>query len=204
MLPILFSGPLVRAIREGRKTQTRRVIRNRAWAASGWATDDDNWPVIQPEHVQGKWERLRCPYGQPGDRLWVKEAIRFERAWQDGYETSVFVADGTRTKADAWPWKLKTLPGMFMPRGLSRITLEVVSVRVERLQDITPEDAVAEGISFPRCSCEVCSRSIGMCPADQSQATMLFMELWESINAEKHPWESNPLLWVIDFKQVTP
>jgi hypothetical protein len=149
-----------------------------------WWTRDDRQGT-------GWW---RCPYGRPGDRLWVKEAMRFERALEDGVETSVFVADGARTKADAWPWKLKTLPGMFMPYGLRRITLEVTGVHIERLNDTSEEDALAEGVeAAPFCKS---GRLAGM---EHAEA---FSDLWDRINAKRAPWSSNPWVWVVEFRRV--
>lgn len=193
--PILFSAPMVRAILAGTKTQTRRVVRE----------DAGNRGKLVGDHVR-YWRRgeedprrwcgcdglgsigwVLCPYGEPGDRLWVKEAIRFEQAWEDGYESSVFVADGARTKADAWPWKLKTLPGMFMSRGLSRITLEVVGVRVERLQDISEEDARAEGVD------QLVLPGFVLTPREA------FCRLWDSINGPG-AWDAKPWVWRIEFK----
>ncbi len=147
-----------------------------------------------------------CPYGEPGDRLWVKEAIRKSLPFTcgDGEPgvSSVFVADESYTLADCWPWKRDHLPGMFMPRGLSRITLEVVSVRVERLQDIVEADAKAEG-------CEPWTHGHGpVTPCDEPglhhdrMCRNGFEVLWDSINAKRAPWSSNPFVWVVEFKRM--
>jgi hypothetical protein len=226
--PILFSAPMVRAILAGTKTQTRRVVAEpraaklygrRAvperhfaddgfgdgmylhWAYTGGDLGDD---ILST--------RVYCPFGKPGDRLWVKEAIRHVG---DGF--SVFIADGEPTKADAWLWKVKALPGMYCPRGLSRITLEVTGVRVERLQAITEEDARAEGVSpigeDIGCPCEgedeepgphipACSWSHeGIDPyAEPHRAA--FAVLWDALNGKRAPWASSPWVWVVEFRRV--
>lgn len=165
--PIIFSGPMVRAILDGRKTQTRRVVKLNA---SGRAQRKGrNWHLADPECV------LACPYGVPGDRLWVRET------WQDGNGGIYYATDGNT----AAPWK----PSIYMPRWASRITLEVVSVRVERLNEIGEEDAIAEG-----------SQCAGV-PASLTNRGA-FAKLWDSINAKTHPWASNPWVWVVEFKRL--
>ncbi len=141
--PILFSAPMVRAVLAGKKTQTRRVVKRAGKLMTAVATIQRG---RQPHPIVAKLiPELRCPYGKPGDRLWVKEAITLSPVLDNG---SNYVADGRSTKATSWPWKRDTLPGIFLPRKLSRITLEVVAVRVERLQEISEEDARAEGAQF--------------------------------------------------------
>lgn len=217
--PILFSAPMVKCLLDGTKLQTRRIACHAGEADSvRWA---DNEPMI-PAGKDGAgytgWIRelaacpllmpLRCPYGNPGDRLWVRETIRRDGSRVDpetGYEweASAYVADGARTKADAWPWSRKTLPSIHCPRGLSRITLEITSVRVERLRDISGDDAIAEGITIERCGCEVCRHSAQMCPADCSTAIMEYASLWESINGKRPgcAWTDNPWVWVLEFRR---
>ena len=149
--PILFSAPMVMAILAGTKTQTRRVIKP------------------QPSVAQN------CPYGTPGDHLWVKETF-----WTGGDAVN-YRADGEMPEymRDVSRWK----PSIFMPRKLSRITLEILDVRVERVQDISEEDAKDEG---------------GLYGAGSYRDG--FAVLWDSINGKKHPWESNPWCWVLTFK----
>lgn len=173
--PIPFIAPMVRAILDGTKTQTRRVAKPKR--------------SIEPMTDE-------CPYGLPGDRLWVKEALRcFE--WMDGGETSVeYVASPGVMHDDAeWVWKRDTLPGMFMPRRLSRLTLEITDVRVERLQDISADDCRAEGhpVDFARSSdAEV----------HDDAARDWYRDLWDSMNGDRAPWHSNPWVWVVSFRRV--
>lgn len=156
--PMLFSAPMVRALLAGTKSQTRRIVKSPA--ADGSV---DRWPYVE------------------GERLWVKESIA-----RGPGELSAFVADGARTKATAWPWKRDRLPGMFCPKGLSRITLELTDVRVERLQAITEADAAAEGVGEPPWGTRA-----------ESYAT-----LWDSINSKKPgcAWSANPWVWVLSFR----
>lgn len=141
--PILFSAPMVRAILDGTKTQTRRVVKHRHLAfigGKGQENDPSAWGF--GAGVQNESYRLVCPYGIPGDRLWVKET------WHPGGPENNH--DGVIYRATDPGWDdsgsgLRWRPSVFMPRWASRITLEISSVRVERLQDITEEDARAEG-----------------------------------------------------------
>lgn len=143
-----------------------------------------------------------CPYGQPGDRLWVREAWRADRQFDSlaprelnhtftaiGYE-----AGGALLRL-AEPGKLR--PGMFMPRWASRITLEVTGVRVERLQDISQADAVAEGAPPSHPSIDAVSRDYGYPDFPRSW----YAQLWDSINGPGS-WKSNPWLWVVEFRRI--
>jgi len=171
--PILFSGPMVRAILEGRKTQTRRVVKPQPAHIPGIGT------VLNIDTITGR----ACPYGNPGDRLWVREAWAHRR-WMLGdaspNPTTVYRADGEDLKGCA-RWR----PSIHMPRWASRIALEVVSVRVERLQDISEEDAKAEGIDWV----------IGY-----RSRIPLFSALWERING-LGSWNANHWVWVVEFKR---
>lgn len=210
--PILFSGPMVRALLSGQKTQTRRVVKMPSGFDFFAGRDDDkdnpvNWGG---EDESGAWWALAdgddidhvlpCPYGQPGDRLWVRETIRKTGEFPGGYATSEYVADGAPTVADAWPWQRPTLVSIHCPRGLSRITLEVTSVRVERLQDISETDAAAEGIIQYE---DELGYGTGYPDTDQNiaeTASGAFRKLWESINGPGS-WGANPWVWVVDFKK---
>lgn len=188
--PILFSAPMVRAILNSSKTQTRRAAKLTCAAHVKETGGHRRWHPSDPE------ARLACPYGQPGDRLWVREAWRVidlanclapreitaaHRIWFD--------ADGPHE-----PPAGRYRPGMFMPRWASRILLEVTSVRVEKLQDISEADCVAEG----------CLGGHGAISGYAYNATPYehYHWLWNSING-KGEFEKNPFVWVIEFKRVT-
>lgn len=198
--PILFSAPMVNAILADRKTMTRRIVKD-------LVGDDDALqiecglyhPTVIDRHgeeqpgeeafgahtIDGRWA-TKCPHGRPGDKLWVRET--FCDDWE--------VTDGVRYRADGdLPIEMfdagcKWGPSIFMPRKHCRITLEVTGVRVERLQDISYTDCLAEGID----------RAGRHEPAWRDA----FMYLWDSINAKRAAWESNPWCWAIEFKRITP
>jgi hypothetical protein len=202
--PILFSGPMVRAILEGRKTQTRRIFPHRTVERpDGFVdvyrgADIDSWiGTFRPGGM------FTSPYGEPGDRLWVRETwLLFEHS--DVGTTIVYEADGAR---DSWydedipyGWNPPKqgmrggrVPGIHMPRWASRITLEVTSVRVERLQAITDADARAEGVM---------SRLEDL--ALPLHHVVAFAGLWDEINGKRASWESNPWVWVVGFRRVEP
>jgi hypothetical protein len=207
--PILFSGPMVRAILDGRKTQTRRVITHEARGADRvrWIDNGQVWPGRRGETYVG-WVAevdalggesglhlpLNCPYGKPGDRLWVRETFLdglsdrsdAERASR---EDVYYRADGEAHEQFEDHMDAKWKPSIFMPRWASRITLDITNVRVERLQDISEEDALAEGV-------EAWSSSGNL-------ATWKYQCLWDEINGKKHPWDSGPWVWVIEFKRIS-
>lgn len=177
--PILFSGAMVRALLAGTKTQTRRIAKPKR--------------SIEPMTDE-------CPYGQPGDRLWVREAIRLVPGQEpdDGTDRvdSTYEADGTFTVADAWPWRRSYLPSMHCPRGLSRITLEITGVRVERLQSISEADAQAEG-----CAVE-CMTPTGDDSGSAIYGPGGYRALWDEINGAG-AWDANPWVWAVTFKRIT-
>ena len=218
--PILFSAPMVRALLVGTKTQTRRVAKfvpltsglNMRFTGLRVERRPDGDVVLQSRdgatNLNDRTKPLRCPYGKPGDQLWVREAIQLlpdqEPDDGTGVVVSAYVADGSWTVADAWPWRRKLLSPIHCPRGLSRITLEIVKVRVERLQGISNEDACAEG-----CSCYVCGRIMdGRSEADchcfhrRADHRDYYM-LWEQINGPGS-WVANPWVWCVEFKLVSP
>lgn len=208
--PILFSAPMVRAILAGTKTQTRRVFKVNGQPITSadesiqqW--DDGSFHYESANALSGPYP---CPYGKPGDRLWVKETIRL---WPDqpaddgtGNVVSFYPADGSWTVADAWPWRRPQLNSIHCPRGLSRIDLEITGVRVERLNGISEADAQAEG-----CPCYVCGgpmdgRSENDCHCFHAKAKPSdFNALWESINGAGS-WAANPWVWVVEFRRVEP
>lgn len=203
--PILFSAPMVRALLAGTKTQTRRVMKdqpphqpevwqgslNRAMTqpvmAAAWDADDGSHQCL-------------CPYGVPGDRLWVREA------WMPvAHDTQPY-----RYRATNPSYAGKWRPSIHMPRVASRITLEIVSVHVEQLQGISDADAEAEGIETVSVS-ETDVRYVNYLRADRAQypkeatcgrAVHSYATLWESINGPCS-WASNPWVWVVEFKRVT-
>lgn len=218
--PILFSGPMVRAIIEGRKTQTRRIIKPQplpylnGFVAKEWSRDTKPWMPIGGIH-QDKWE---CPYGQPGDRLWVRETWGLMCYYDptDWMRESIVGIPESEVQErylveHAANWNLPSesafwRPSIHMPRWASRITLEIVSVRAQMLQGITEEDAKAEGAEFGiYCGPDdegPALRSVD-CESDEHLASHRsgFRFLWESINGPGS-WDANPFVWVIEFKEV--
>jgi hypothetical protein len=190
--PILFSGPMVRAILAGTKTQTRRIVKPQPPTGCTGMESIDSPPFqgfrflpvgLWPEDP--RYGNRSCPYGQPGGRLWVRETW----AWctkADGHH--IYKADGDgigNCHVDGDRWR----PSIFMPRWASRITLEITEVRVQRLQEISVQDAIAEGIA----------KSPTSYPRDERDD---FRDLWDSINANKYPWASNPYVWALTFKKI--
>jgi len=200
--PILFSAPMVRAILEGRKTQTRRLAKH--------------LPAYKKIRPGARYEAIvsGCPYGAPGDRLWVREThAQFAVGNRSGTAPQCVAFRATCDEGGSFDYVnngdeimslkvTKWTPAIHMPRWASRITLEVTEVRVQRLQEITGEDAAAEGISVARCGCEVCSRSSAMCPADASVHVEEYAHLWDSINSKRAAWSSNPWVWAISFRRL--
>jgi len=201
--PIIFSGPMVRAILDWRKTMTRRVVKPQ--------------PVDAPKNLQirmhgcGLWmpwipdgnysgwcgtPYWRCPYGVPGDRLWLRET------WAD---TSKECPRCPVSYRATWPPEdeecrdFKWRSPWFMPRWASRITLEVTGVRVERVQEISPWEALKEGVNtmtdpHPTTHCD------GTFPE-----LCCFRALWNSINAKRgFGWDTNCWVWVVSFRRVQP
>lgn len=191
--PIIFGGPMVRAILEGRKTQTRRIVKGRGiWSVEDAGDcSDRKWPGYEDKY--GIWCDMPCPHGYIGDRLWVRE-----NAYYRLRDDRVFYEDGTGKTKDGWligagqiskshGWKKR--PSIHMPRWASRITLEITDIRVERLQDISEADAKAEGVT----------ESIVL-PGDRGSFVASFGYLWESIHGAGS-WAANPWVWVIEFQR---
>ena len=196
---------MVRALLDGTKTQTRRVVKPQPDSIS-----PDGIPARffhQRAIGSGYPVQIRCPYGQPGDRLWVREAIRLvpdqEPDDGTGRVLSTYGADGSLTVADAWPWKRSYLPPMHCPRGLSRIDLEITDVRVERLQDISEADAIAEGITGPHNVGYPAYRMPDDSKPRYSRASAAYEALWEQINGPDS-WALNPWVWVVEFRRAQP
>lgn len=227
--PIIFSTPMVKAIFDDRKTQTRRLnglekINKRPDDHSqAIVLNDGSWSFWHPGNIDEEWVRsvaypdgggFKCPYGKPGDRLWVRETfaptinVNNLSNWpnrphlrRDEETVIIYRADGE------WDWcdddgfsteRSYWKPSIFMPKKYARIWLEITNVRVERLQDISRKDAHAEGF-HPRHTNGLESwkgRSYG-------NANLAFEACWNDINGKKHPWSSDSWVWVIEFMRQT-
>ena len=226
--PILFSGPMVRAILDGHKTQTRRVVK--VGDTIEERDDGTRWPYFTTwTHGDDGSPWASCPYGEPGDRLCVRETWRYADWTEDGQPWIRYAADDARRLcervssewaarvADIWAElssaenfavdgraaDRKWRPSIFLPRWASRITLAVTAVRVERLQAISEADAIAEGIAA-RCD-HGCSSLCGCtsCVGEGCQtAAAQYSALWDTINGDRAPWASNPWVWVVEFSRV--
>lgn len=213
--PILFSAPMVRAILAGAKTMTRRVIDGRLFNGltdfvfDGWAGEHVGG-IAMFHSTDREWTpQFKCPYGQPGDRLWVRETwAPFDEFVIPEKDTSGlgFAADekwqGLSPDTHSYNWR----PSIHMPRWASRITLEVTDVRVERVQDITEEDAAAEGFEAVRVGGRnkngVLDPPMSFYPATSREQ---FQKLWDTLNAKRgFGWDVNPWVWVVSFKRVQP
>ena len=190
--PILFSAPMVRAILDGSKTQTRRIMKVQPSSeklqlatcidTTGNKKHKDKHHWIQVDglnviHNDDKY--FSCPYGYAGDRLWVRETFN-----NDWCNKVIYKADGGSAIEAGYTAEPKWKPSIFMPRWASRITLEITGVRVERLHDISEKDAIAEGTPWNDCA------------GNNREGYKL---LWESINGAES-WATNPWVWVVEFK----
>ena len=202
--PILFSAPMVRALLNCTKSQTRRIVKPQPYFIS-----PENTPRITK--APGLHPYIPCPYGQPGDRLWVRETWQgplideeLEEEFHqspDYFKKPEFCAyratdtlDAINADGEALGWR----PSIHMPRWASRILLEITAVRVERLADISKDDAMAEGI--------VLQPDGGFGLADSthynfSDPTDSYCSLWESINGAG-AWFANPWVWVVEFQRA--
>lgn len=192
--PILFSGAMVRAILDGRKTQTRRIVKDRHIDAA-------------PPVAFFQFLRDHCPYGQPGDRLWVRETWAQPAALDPGptvyradYSASVPAGFENVPPADAIAWK----PSIHMPRAACRLVLEVTGLRVERLQDITYDDAIAEGMFDPgsiRDTYPPTGETGEQLGRRLKHPQRSFALLWEELNGAG-AWDANPWVWVVEFRRI--
>jgi len=225
--PIIFSGEMVRAILDGRKTQTRRVVTARNSTVLGYTIteNDDLWTCLDwmnvrkdsgPHFIHTEASeylhvnclnteytntdmayRVRCRF-KVGDRLWVRETwclvddTEFGGGkWVDYRATPRYSSEhpaGWENAPDD-EMALKWRPSIFMPKWASRIKLEITNIRIERLLDISDADAKAEGVM-----------PMTVLPGDVTSYIGSFCFLWDSINHKKSPWDSNPWVWVIEFK----
>ncbi|PJO24861.1 hypothetical protein [Burkholderia glumae] len=230
--PILFSAPMVRATLDGRKTQTRRVVKHQPPDDVAPITVARYHPTIIDRHgdeapgdevfgaysEDGVWG-CKCPYGEPGDRLWVRETwsadfarhYPCERVWyaaDDDRRHDIEVREGVRgifSPESNLHVPFRWRPSIHMPRALSRITLEITGVRVERLRAISESDAIAEGVE--QIATTSCDNAVWMDYAFPLSGKgflspgYAFKTLWESINGAGS-WDANPWIWVIEFKRV--
>ena len=204
--PILFNAPMVRAILDGRKTVTRRIFKpdRMTWDANGRYTTHamrggELSTTGSGPFKPSSWLHY-CPYGQPGDRLWVRETFgHFERNENFAPGCEVFYrADGESLAVE--PWR----PSIHMPRWASRITLEITGVRVERLQEISEADAKAEGADCLTWSgIEGTAADLIDWPLKEVAHPHRngFAVLWESINGPES-WNANPFVWVVTFRRI--
>jgi hypothetical protein len=237
--PILFTGPMVRALLDGTKTQTRRIVKPQPEYGRA---DCDNANAFRVRLKSGGWHHcdpitfaeIYSPYGQPGDRLWVREtwglcANHDFTDWVRGSVASVTSCPIGRQVEYRADWENDHEPNVWhpsihMPLWASRLTLEITSIRVERLNDISEEDAEAEGVTSRKISRPwglengwsadwsrvgqpnkyaangktIAEEDIGLATARHA-----FCNLWESINGPGS-WDANPWVWVVEFKRVMP
>lgn len=197
--PILFSGEMVRAILEGRKTQTRRPVKQAV------VTDGLMHGIV---YGTPAIDLTRCPFGVPGDRLWVRET---HKLWDYSFEEILveYRAIGTEcvfrvagsdkpTNLHTWPRSADAMPAtrkhwrpsIHMPRWACRLTLKVTDVRVERIQDMSSVDAIQEGV-------------YAVSPRETYLPIQRFIPRWDAIYAKKAPWDTNPWVWVVSFERET-
>ena len=196
---IIMSGEHPLNVLNKTKTQTRRM-----WGLKEINQHPDDWELVAVfqdgcarfcAHDGSQELTVKCPYGGYGDGLWVKETLYRNPYFDEaGYliDNTPVMINSTIGDMLKWQWKKDILPAMFMPREASRILLEITEVRVERLQEITVGDVKREGVAEK--------------PEEEFTAYVhypiieRFQLLWDSLNAKKYPWSSNPWVWVISFK----
>ncbi|MDQ7818714.1 MAG: hypothetical protein RDU14_16935 [Melioribacteraceae bacterium] len=225
--PILFSTEMLQAILRGEKTQTRRVVK--VLPKSGFARDfyrGNYWTIMPaqkggyvaidiPENTLRPEDKIRftdcegfpCPYGKIGDQLWVRESF-LPNYFDDN--KPAYKADWTGTAEEiinSPKWK----PSIHMPRNLSRIQLEILNIKVERVQDITEEDAMKEGMQIPVTEIEgkikpivqVSGKYLPLHYGDPYKYKSHYAALWDGLNFKRgYGWSVNPFVWCIEFKRI--
>jgi hypothetical protein len=227
--PVIFSGPMVKAILEGRKTQTRRICKPACdmggeLAGSVHPAKESGWIAWWPGNDLGLadftklayQDGFQCPYGKPGERLWVRESAYIsqpnfglpEDATHKDYDgqprvVSYTVDMGFDAKRCAEDYGVKCSPSIHMPRWASRITLEITSVKVERVQDISQQDVLAEGIIEATKDEKLIKYGLREWPWMDWRLSPkdAFFKLWESIHGPDS-WATNPWLWVVEFRRI--
>jgi len=191
--PILFSTPMIQAILDDRKTQTRRVVKEPK--------------ALWKKGMLLKSGKMICPYGKPGDILWVRET------WCNSWNINTQEWDVMFKASEGYVYDedgpVRWKPSIHMPKSAARIWLEITDVRVQRLQDITEEDAIAEGVKF---TSDGYINYIDHEPTyfnGAHSAKKSFQTLWDSINGKSQgdrpamPWSANPWVWAITFKVLS-
>ena len=225
--PILFSGPMIRAILEGRKTVTRRAVKGHYLPRlSGSDYPGNEWTATAHHHPRHSFNVFGateaecaaelamygdCPYGRRGHRLWVRLTFSSSADCRPPIDAPfIYAADLNSDGVQKWAARWK--PSIHMPRAASRILLEITGVRVERLQDISEADALKEGIRNYNFEMEDSPDTyVGYThlQKDDGKSTLYktpaiaFERLWDTLNAKKgYPWSSNPWVWAIEFKVI--
>lgn len=195
-----MSTPMVKAILEDRKTMTRRVAKLKRVLSPEYSypAQTENpplwWDIYECSGIS--YERIKCPFGKIGDRLWVRETFYID---DDNPKIPYFKANEKHPEIIRWK------PSIFMPRWACRIILEITNVRVERLQEITEYDAKLEGVQptlwFQPTKNEDDDYTLS---EDKRSISYLngFANVWQKLNGKKYPWSSNPFVWVIEFDRI--
>ena len=213
--PILFNPEMIKAILNGTKCMTRRILKPQP--------PHHDWNIVRASHhnflgPNSQW--MKCPYGTAGKQLWVRETYAAEEKWDDLAPSEIKEAcindfqDPSRIwykASEDWErWDLheprgKVRQSIFMCRWMSRIQLEILEIRVERLQDITTEDAKAEGlVHWLSLFSGIVYYGIKQADIWEQDPRKTFERLWDDINGKDYPWSSNPFVWKISFKRIKP